>query len=95
MGATHPVIASNLTYHWFDGIDVEMLHVIALTCETLRAMEVERVGLLASITAREIGLYEEFLGEITPVYPADMDVVMDAMYRYKAGEEAAAEREMR
>ncbi len=98
MEVTHLVIASNLTHHWFDDIeavvDADMLHMIALACEELGTTDIETVGLLTTSTARDVELYEPYLGDITPVYPDSMGDMMDAIYQFKAGNEREAEARM-
>jgi aspartate racemase len=90
------VIASNLTHHWFDdvaaAVDAEAIHVIRTACDEIRERGYERVGLLTTTTAREIGLYERFLDDVEVAYPEEMDAVMESIYRYKAGDEAEARR---
>jgi aspartate racemase len=90
------VIASNLTHYWFDdvadAVDAEMLHLIRTACDEIGERGYERVGLLTTTTAREIGLYERFLDDVGIAYPEEMDAVMESIYRYKAGDEADARR---
>lgn len=96
MDVEHIVIASNLTHYWFDdvaaAVDAEMLHMIRAVSEEISEQEYDRVGLLTTTTARDIGLYERFLDDAEPVYPDEMDAVMEAIYQYKAGHEADARR---
>ncbi len=94
MHVEYVVIASNLTHYWFDdvadAVDAEMIHMIETACDEIREQGHERVGLLTTTTAREIGLYERFLDDVELVYPEEMDTVMESIYRYKAGDEADA-----
>lgn len=96
MGIDYLVIASNLTHYWFDdvatAVDAQALHMIRAVCETIRARDYQRVGLLTTTTARDVGLYEQWLDEVELVYPESMRPVMDAIYRYKAGREREAQR---
>lgn len=96
MGVGRIVIASNLTHYWFDdvaaAVDAEMLHMIRAVSEEIGEQEYDRVGLLTTTTARDIGLYERFLDDAESVYPDEMDAVMEAIYQYKAGHEADARR---
>lgn len=96
MGVDYLVIASNLTHYWFDevatAVDAQALHMIQAVCETIRARDYHRVGLLTTTTARDVGLYEQWVDEVDIVYPDAMSTAMDAIYRYKAGREAEANR---
>ncbi|WP_114577130.1 aspartate/glutamate racemase family protein [Saliphagus sp. LR7] len=95
MGVDSIVIASNLTHYWYDdvaeAVDAEVRHMIRTTCETIGDREYDRVGILSTTTARDVGLYEEFLDGVEVAYPEPMEPLMDAIYRYKAGEKRAAQ----
>lgn len=96
MGAESIVIASNLTHYWYDdvaaAVDAEVLHMIRAACDTIAECGYRRVGVLATTTARDVGLYEEFVnGGVDLVYPEPMAPLMDAIYEYKAGRKRAAQ----
>lgn len=96
LGVEYLVIASNLTHYWFEdvatAVDARALHMIRAVCETIHARDYQRIGLLTTTAARDVGLYEQWLDEVDIVYPDAMSTAMDAIYRYKAGQEAAANR---
>lgn len=98
VGVEYVTIASNLTHYWFDDIadavDAEMIHMIQAVCDEISEQGYERVGLLTTTTARQIGLYERFLDNIELVYPEEMDIVMESIYRYKAGHKADAQHQI-
>ena len=98
VGVEYVTIASNLTHYWFDDIadavDAEMIHMIQTVCDEISEQGYERVGLLTTTTARQIGLYERFLDNIELVYPEEMDIVMESIYRYKAGHKADAQHQI-
>ncbi len=89
------VIASNLTHYWYDdvaaAVDADVLHMIRAACDAI-AGEYGRVGVLSTTTARDVGLYKEFLDEeVDLVHPEPMEPLMDAIYQYKAGDKRAAQ----
>lgn len=98
LGVDYLVIASNLTHYWYDAVDAaveaDVVHVVRAACAAVEARGYDRVGLLTTSTAREIGLYEGVLEGVELVYPDRMDAAMDAIYAYKAGRTDAAGREM-
>ena len=100
MDVEYIVIASNLTHYWFDdvasAVDAEVIHMIRAVSEEIgdQGEGYDRVGLLTTTTAREIGLYERFLDDVELAYPAEMETVMESIYRYKAGHESAARRQI-
>lgn len=82
------VINSNTTHYYYDAIaaavDAEVPHLMQLVSERLKKRDFSSVGVLTTEPAAEIGLYDDVAE--TVVYPDEIDLLMDAMYLYKAGE---------
>lgn len=91
------VIASNLTHYWYDdvaaAVDADVVHMIRAACDAIVERGYRRVGVLATTTARDVGLYEDALDgrAVDLVYPEPMEPLMDAIYQYKAGQKRAAQ----
>lgn len=99
-GADLIVIASNTTHGYHDeiaaAVDVPVPHMIDLVRDHLDDLDVDRVGVLTTVTAVDDELFDVSFQEsdIETVYPSDMESVMDSIYAYKRGEEQAAKRLM-
>jgi len=86
------VIDSNTTHHYHEAIEsavaADVPHLIELVERRLTERGFSSVGVLTTEPAVEMGLYERVADDV--VYPERTDLLMEAMYSYKAGEQDRA-----
>jgi aspartate racemase len=91
-GCDSIIIDSNTTHYYYDAINTEVNaeipYLMRLVKQELVEKGISSVGVLTTEPAIEMGLYEHVANNV--VYPEKTELLMQAMYSYKAGEQERA-----